>query len=192
VLCSATGVGGLDNVVIALADDVVEPPTDPASTFDTGDEGWTVAGGSFSRGASTAVAVSDGTVSATGFGEWYWLAPPEYRGDASAYYGGTLTFTLVSSLSGVCVEEHHLVILEGGGYTIYQDADVAPDVLGRRYELLLDETAEWKHTQSNVRVGRDEMLAVLGDVGQLKIRGWFACSATGTGTLDDVAMEVGP
>lgn len=194
-LCTASGSGGLDNVVLNLAENTPPAPDQEAisSNFDSGPEGWLVAGGSFDRAGVVVFQTTDGNpdgyVEATGTGAWYWIAPPEYRGDFSAAYGRFLKFDLNNDDTGGSRNLAKLVILDGGGHSIFFDGSYAADPSWTSYSIRLDETELWLNTADNQRVTKDVIESVLADLQQVKIRGWHLSTATGGGGLDNVSIQ---
>jgi hypothetical protein len=193
-----TPTAGLDSVLLAASADYAPPlVTDAASTFDADDEGWTIAGGDFQRSGpvrwNDAGGSPGGYASAVGGGAWYWLAPPKFLGDASAAYGRALKFDVLQNQAMMnCVQTDALVVLCGGGYEIHFDAPYKPDVTWTSYTVQLSETALWVDVATGQPVTRPELQAVLADLSQLRIRGWFsACAlATPAGGLDNVVLEL--
>jgi len=172
-------------------------PADVISLFDNGDDGWRAEGGNFPAQARPTLdaegGASGGAVSADSSGAWAWIAPPKFRGDKSAAYGQSLTFYLNRSIDGCSAERaERIVVLEGAGMRIHIDADYGPDNGWSYYSIGLVETEAWLHEDDNTRVTKEELLAVLSELGQLKIRGWFnRCDrSVGTGGLDDVVLKL--
>lgn len=195
--CGVVGSGGLDNVVFGAEPGDALPLVGDriSSTFDTDDEGWAVAGGEFGRGGPLAWesegGALDGHIAATGESDWYWLAPPSYRGDASNAYGRYLKFDLNQSHAGGCSGGDKLVVLNGGGLAIYYDAKFKPDKTWTSYSIRLHETEQWFNAVDAKRVTASQMQAVLADLQQIKIRGWFfGCGVSGTGGIDNVVLQL--
>ncbi len=197
--CNAAGFGGLDNVQLRLAGETPPAPTGAAveATFDDDAEGWTVAGGSMGQAGVVNWSADGGSdaggISAAGSGGWYWMAPPAFRGDLSAAYGQRLSFDLLRD-SAACPSTiaAFAVIIQGGGYAIYTSAAHGPQTTWTSFSFDLDAAGGWSHFPDGRAVNEAELRAVLGNVGQLLIRGWYnSCSAAGTGSLDQVRVELG-
>jgi len=195
------------NVVVDNGGDKADPSADGnepaqlrvtepiAAHFDGEIEGWQVQGGDFPA-ATVPTWVEgggspDGWVVANGQGEWYWLAPHTFLGHLAELYGGTLKFDLNQSVPALnCIQRERLVILNGGGHEITYDAPYKPEQAWTSYTIRLDETENWYRTDTHERVTRATLLTVLGDLGQLKIRGWFSvchCETPRAG-LDSVVL----
>jgi hypothetical protein len=167
------------------------------STFATDDEGWTVAGDNFGlSGVLERVDAEGGSgahLLATGTGPWYWLAPPKFLGDASAAYQRRLKFDLQQSMAALnCIETEALVELNGGGYAICFNAAYGPEPTWTSFTVWLDETELWYHVGTTNRVSREELQALLKDLSQIKIRGWFTGCYTDdpTAGLDNVVLDL--
>ncbi len=186
---------GLDSVILNPPDAASEPLSQVEATFDSGDEGWTVAGGGFGLSGPLTwqgeAGSPGGFLSGTGDDQWYWLAPPQFLGDASAAYGQVLKFDVNHNVAALnCVATDRFVILNGGGYAILWDAPYKPQVPWTSYTVKLHETELWYNLATGDRVTREQLQAVLADLSQLKIRGWYSgCYIeTPTAGLDSVLL----
>lgn len=174
------------------------PPSlveDITSTFDGSDEGWRANGGQFAGAtrpsAFEAAGATGGYVQAASSGAWYWDAPDKFHGNQAVAYGQRITFYLNRDADGCDAETaRRLVILDGAGYSIACDAPYAPTDGWSYFSVPLIETNMWYHQSSNERVTRTELLAVLGSLQRLQIRGWFnGCGVFGAGGLDEVVLK---
>src|SRR5262249_46018747 len=134
-----------------------------------------------------------GMVSASGSHAWYWVAPPRFRGDLSAAYGKLLTFDLDSQYAPVnCGDELASVVLDGGGFEIYCNAPYLPAQAWTSYAVSLGE-AGWNHAGTNSHVSAPDMKRLLGNLQQVRIRGWFfypdcGTTTTGTGGIQNIVL----
>jgi len=170
------GEGGLDNVEVVFTSALKKLAFPVNSTFDTGADGWTVAGGGFDRSGivewHAADGVPGGHIAAHSNGDWFWIAPPKFRGDASAAYGAWIKFTINQSfLNGA---NFGRIILNGGGYSIAFNAPYVPLTTWTSFSVHLQETELWYHTGTSERVSRDVLRDVLSDLRMVKIRGWYS------------------
>jgi hypothetical protein len=168
-----------------------------ASTFDTGTDGWLLAGD-----ATTAIPAwiatggnpggfVNGIDTVTG-GVWYWQAPAAFLGDASSSYGQTLSFDLRMRGSGTLFDASD-VVLTGGGLSLHLDLAVLPaDSAWTRYSVTLSEAAPWKvGALDGPAVTPAQLHAVLGSLAGLRIRGEFITGAD-NGDLDNVVLAAVP
>ncbi|WP_435021346.1 laminin B domain-containing protein [Tundrisphaera sp. TA3] len=164
-----------------------------SSTFDTGDDGWTLAGDSTSA-VPTYVATGgnpggflrgfDETVGGT----WYWDAPGKFLGDISAAYGQALTFDLRQRGDGTLFDEPD-IILRNGALRLVYDTTVNPRPnIWTTYSVLLTESSGWRiGTLDGAIATRSQFLAVLSGVDRLRIRGEFI-DGPDSGDLDNVIL----
>jgi len=194
---SRAGSGGLDNVAIECSGDSIPviSNANARTSFTDGDDGWHVSGGSFGISEACEWSVSNGRqgsggrVEATGANAWYWVAPIKFRGDASSAIGKDITFSLNQSFSRN-PSGFQLVILEGGGHSIYFDSN-APQKGWNEYSVPLKSSAIWRHQRTNSRVKERELREVLADLHHFRIRGWCQGGAQpGTGSLSNVIFPV--
>jgi hypothetical protein len=165
------------------------------STFDSGDEGWRVQGGNLPEPTQPQYEPFGGYILSQAGGEWYWIAPAAFRGDFSAAYNGDLEFDLTWNPDKPCGSKDYedFVFLSGGGYTIWHEAPTLPTETPTGYSLRLHESESWYLKDTNTRVTKLQLMALLSDLSQVKIRGNFwhsknqGCEALGT--LDNVAIE---
>ncbi len=172
------------------------------STFDTDAEGWLASGDVTSTtptyvatggNPGGAIEVDDLTVG----GIWYYDAPAAFLGAKAGAYGQTLSFDIWQTGSGPQFDASD-VVLDGAGLTLTIDAGANPLPIGTWVgtSVLLREDAGWfKVADHRNLVGppatQAEMLAVLGSLTRLRIRGEFI-TGPDVGKLDNVSMEVIP
>lgn len=166
-----------------------------SSTFDGGAEGWTVVGDA--QGASNQPVHHDrggadgGWISSTddvSGGVWYWNASPEYLGDRSGFYGGTLSFELNQSATDSQFDAVD-VILEGDGLRIGYDfgnASTHPGTNWTAYEVPLTEEG-WVALETGEPATREEVERVLSDLEGLFVRGEYRTGGD-VGGLDEVVL----
>jgi hypothetical protein len=189
------GTSRLDNVRLELADGLTPIALQTIrSTFEAGDEGWTIGGGDLGLFGPVAWAPDAGSIGgaleAGGGNRWYWVAPPKFRGDLSGAYGQALRFSLRQEWYDARNGDAQ-VIIDGGGYSIVHHSPYFPDETWTSYSIGLIETEEWWHRGSGQRVTQAEMRAVLADVQQIKIRGQYMWGAPKT-WLDEVEVQIAP
>jgi len=181
-----------------------DTPDPVVSTFDEDDDGWEISGDA--QGESTVPTFEEGTgtpapsisaVDDVQGGVWYFKAPGKFLADKSAYYGGTLEFDLKQEYSGSRSQfDSNDVVLSGGGMTLTYDFGGTESHPGggesgiwTSYALNLDETDAWE-TGGGSSPSGSEMMTVLGDLTELRIRGEYQ-SGSDKGYLDEVSMAPG-
>jgi len=169
-------------------------PTSSSSTFDSGNEGWTIAGdanGASGYGGESAVGYAvypdhdagggnpGGAIYATDDSrgiDWNWQAPPRFLGNRLGVYGGSIEFdrkraTLDDQFNGVRPD----VILAGGGMTLVIDPCPSPGLTWTHCSVPLNADAGWR--VNRLVVGADataaEIRTVLKDLTVLRIQGEF-------------------
>ncbi len=158
------------------------------STFDTDTEGW-------SYFNDVSVFRWDGTegnppgslfVRDGGDGRyWYIVAPAEFLGDKRRAYGETLSWEIkpFPVASGAGADQPDVVLI-GGGITLVIDLPEPQQSVWNSYRVPLTETAGWRRDSlSGAAPTNSEMLQVLGDLQQLRIRGEFS------GTIDSAYFD---
>ncbi len=165
-----------------------------ASDFETGPEGWWVAG-------DPASPIPAWFPSGGNPGGWieatenragvviFWIAPADFLGDKSAAYGGTLRFDVQRAPSSPPSDHSSDVILMGNGLMLYVDAgsDPAPQPQWTRYSVPLIETAGWRHFNTDAPPTADEFRGVLASLDSIQIRAEYSGQVDTTG-LDNVAL----
>jgi parallel beta-helix repeat protein len=159
-----------------------------ATDFATGAGGWTSrpGGGVVHVGADQ---VDDGSLSmlaSAPSGPRYFAAPAAYLGNKSAFLGGSLSFSLRSSVPGAGPVD---VIIQGAGLTLARVVGVQPGVSWRNYSASFLPDGTWRVGESNGQAAtRDQLALVLGSLESLLIRGTDDAGMASFG-LDSVAME---
>ncbi len=188
--------GGLDNVVLDLGSDPLMLKTENiVSTFDSEDHGWQVINNG-QLGASRPTWLDaggrpGGFVGVTDeFSEFFlWDAPLAFLGDLSNAYGGWLTFDVSQS------ERNHQasaadVYLRGGGLELRWSAPDKPLQGLTSYRVRLDETGGWWNPARDEPAEVDEILAALGYLRQVLIRGEWRNWEAESGGLDNVVIHM--
>jgi Ca2+-binding RTX toxin-like protein len=189
-------IGWLDNVV--LSDPAPVPPVPVgwqiAETFDTGLGGWSFVAdvaefrwkpdGGNTGGYAEAVDFATGEV-------WYFVAPGAFLGNRKGFYGGELAFDLKQSPVTNQFNSAD-VVLTGAGMTLVFDTPNNPGTDWTGYSINLTDSAGWKvGGLTGAAATRANMLAVLGNLESLHIRGEFV-SGNDTGGLDNVSLTAAP
>ena len=163
------------------------------STFDTSDEGWRVVGDAegFTPTYVSSGGNPGGYVSAedevTG-GTWYFSAPAAFLGDKSNAFGQNLTFDLRQDQFDSQFDEDD-VVLAGGGVELTFDTGSNPGSNWTAYTVSLF-NAGWTNAGTDSPASQADMLAALGDLTSLRIRGEYR-DGPDTGDLDNVVLGVG-
>ncbi|MGH7453962.1 MAG: laminin B domain-containing protein, partial [bacterium] len=191
----ANNVTSMDVVVVAVNGNTLQCIT---SFFDSGNEGWVVAGdaqgGSVTPDYFASGGNPGGYISArddvTG-GVWYWQAPAKFLGNVSCSYGGVLSFDLRQS-STTSQFNAADIILQSSGLTLVFNTPNNPGTAWTSYSILLSETAGWrKTTLTGPPPTQTEMMAVLSSLQKLQIRGEYRSGAD-RGDLDNVVFTCNP
>ncbi len=178
----------------------------PASTFDTGLDGWTgeilnsgflgsppSVLGSQTPGYNASGGNPGGYVTmfdVSGSAEPHFVAPAKFLGNDSAYYGGALAFDLIDNL-GIQTPEPNFVELVGNGHTLfYTDSIVGPPNTWTSYSIILAPSADWRF--DNLASGSIPTVAqfqsVLSNLQELNIEADLA-NGGDTGGLDNVRLS---
>lgn len=169
-----------------------------SSNFDTGTEGWTAINGVQSPGASFVASggVSGGYVSATDGSPrrvWLWDAPSAYLGDQSAAYGGTLSYAMMlSTQAGDVNDSIPDVKLVGAGLELVADAGARPGLSWTGYTLSLTPGIWHIGTLDGALASAADLMAVLGQLEALRLRGEYSTLARDSGALDSVLLASVP
>jgi hypothetical protein len=160
-----------------------------SSTFASDAEGWTMVGDGTTLAHNAADTTSDGFVcsddSSSGI-DWTFSAPEVWLGDQSAAYGGALRFVLRQSAEDAQYDSDD-VLLVGDGQTFKYNTAENPGTDWTAYEAPLVETAGWINTSTGNAPTRDEMVAALSSLTELRIRGEFR-EGSDTGCLDEAQL----
>jgi hypothetical protein len=187
----------------------VAPGMHGSSGFETSADGWTITGDAQTSHVEPDYSGQggnpDGLISAvddvTG-GIWYFQAPAQYLGDASATYGRYLDFDLKTNAISSPFDSFD-VVLVGAEMTLGFDTPMNPVVdAWTSFRVRLDEAAGWRVTDAvsesafaafgTLRAPTaSQMKAVLGNLTQVLIRGEFQTGAD-TGYLDNVRFGAEP
>jgi hypothetical protein len=189
----------VSNVIGSVRQFVGRLTVDPASSiqtdsgFETGQEGWGVAG----AGATVSFDPSGGhpggcvTVLGAQPGQWwYWQAPAAFLGDQSAAYNGWLEFDLRQSMTSVQNSSQPDVVLLGGGLRLVCRTRHLPTTDWVRYLVSLHERSWETGDLNGPAPTREEMRRVLGSLTGLQIRANLSADQANS-SLDNVAW-VGP
>ena len=169
----------------------VKPPSAITSTFDTGDESWTVFGDAqgasviptyFSTGGNPGGYIS-ATDDVTG-GVWFWDAPAKLLGKVSSMRA--LSFDLKQSATDAPFDADD-VVLVGAGTTLVFNTANNPGTDWTHYDVSLDASAGWKNKDTGQPATQQEMIDVLSSLAVLRIRGEYRDGAD-TGGLDNVRL----
>ena len=117
---------------------------------------------------------------------WYWLAPPKYYGNESAYYDGLLQFSLMQTDTSYAPRTND-VVLSGSGLTLVLSLPQLPGTNWTSYSVSLNEQAGWWNTTADRPATQSEIITVLATLTNLLIRGDYTL-ADGAGALDSVGL----
>jgi len=171
---------------------IITPTPSPilaSSTFDTGDDGWTVVNDAYPPVYYAQGGNPGGYISATDKMQgsyWYWRAPSKFYGNVSAAYGKALTFDLKQSSTASQADQDD-VILVGSGLTLVYNTSYNPGTNWTAYSVLLSETVGWVNKATGQTATQSELQSVLAYLSDLQIRGEFVVGAD-TGSLDNVIL----
>ena len=166
------------------------------SDFESGTQGWRVEGDSgraapawLSKGGSPGayIRATDSLVTGT----MYWDAPARYLGDMSGFFGGTLAMSMrQSATTNQFDDPRGDVVLSGGGKTISTQLSSHPrsDWLG--FAVRFDPTRPWAVEPADTPASAQDIVDVLADVGDFKIRADYRVGAD-TDSLDSVRLTDG-
>jgi hypothetical protein len=203
----ATGVGAVASAFAGCLGGGGDNQQSLETTFDSGNEGWTVA----DLEASDSNADPDwgsviqeleldheqeGGVDNSGYvkrvdttpNAFFFDAPDTYLGDMSPYVGGTLDFHLKSTHNNYRLDS--ALVLQGtDGVIATQFGPPGPD--WTQYRIALDAEARTYH-ESNLNgpeVGQERVEAVLSDLQALRISGEHGSAVQETVSLDEVRLR---
>jgi hypothetical protein len=163
------------------------------STFDTGTEGWELAGDGKGLTHVAAGGNPGGHLNATDQGSgdtWYWSAPRKFHGDQSLAYGGVLSFDLRQPDPREEYRDDD-VILEGGGLSLGYDMPGFPTAAWQRFEVPMLPLSVWRVRGTNQPVAEAAFRQVLANVTALRVRGEYLNGAD-TSDLDNVTLSFVP
>lgn len=177
--------------------------TQVVSDFTIDDEAWKVynepAGGApslpivySSTGGNPGGYIKETDISV---GTWGWLAPSEFKGDFSEYYGCYLTFDLIEdSHAGVMPNTYDVMFVNNAGDTMVFNTAYDPIPINTwvNYVVPLTSVAGWKYGSSIAAAAPDatgaQMLAILSDVNKLRIRAEFSGLTYEVNGMDNVML----
>ncbi|MEM9064199.1 MAG: laminin B domain-containing protein [Planctomycetota bacterium] len=171
------------------------------STFDSDAEGWSTLNDAQGFMWRSDVGNPLGAIRANDIGNgdyWYFAASDDYKGDLSAFYGGTLSWELLGIVGNHLDDEPAEVMVSGAGLMIGIDIDYLPTNgtwAGAEVSLFAD---SWRLVDdssdgdlSTTAVTEQQMRDVLADVTGLFIRGEFTTGGDST-ALDNVMLVPTP
>jgi len=167
------------------------------ATFESGSEGWVVINGATIHdptggvGGGGALSGNDGNSDIFRF-----VAPADWLGDQSGYYGAELSFVMRQQISTSQLGDTYADIhLRGAGLDLVADLGPNPGTDWTGYAINLSLGFGWKVGSLTGRVATEaEIRAVLADLTALEIRGEFVNGSTGdVSWLDNVTLaDPGP
>lgn len=200
--CSADGICNENCSDLDPDPDCTEPDPDvPActaiSTFDSGDEGWTLLGDAEGGRAEPDFNPTGGNPGAfvsadddAAGGIWFWKAPLKFTGDFSDAYNRTFTFELKqSSLNFQIDNQRDVIFIGNGGTIIWFNTPMNPGLDFTPYSITLNDTAGWM-LDDDSPASEATIRAVLSDIEEIQIRGEFV-NGSDTGGLDNVVLNSG-
>src|SRR5262245_41765539 len=173
---------------------------DIISTFDTGDDGWTVVDLEFQNytnvlgGPSTPVFNPAGHIEATDMSnnEFFFQAPSAYLGDLGGFYGGALSYDQFSTPLDPSFRGDPDVLLIGAGMVIGFQGATNPGTSFTSFVVPMTEAGWTKNVVGGPAVTRDEFLAVLANLTALRIRGEYLAGVLETTGMDNVRLAAVP
>jgi hypothetical protein len=117
---------------------------------------------------------------------WYWLAPPKYYTNESAYYDGLFQFSLMQTDTFYAPRTND-VLLSGSGLTLVLSLPQLPGTSWTSYSVWLNEQTGWWNTTADRPATQAEIITVLATLTNLLIRGDYTL-ANGSGALDSVGL----
>jgi hypothetical protein len=180
---------------------LAQPAGAVSSDFETSAEGWRAAsvpanGPYNAPGSETEPTYRGGGgnpggylhVEELGVGTTYWVAPPQFLGDRSGAYGGTLSFGMCSQWERSAHHARPDVVLAGAGLVLVYDIPENPTREWRTFRVPLVETAGWrKNAGDGPTATRGEFLRVLGSLNLLRIRAEYV-DGIDSANLDNVHL----
>jgi hypothetical protein len=175
---------------------ITDAPGAVKSTFEKGIDGWRVTGdvqggSSYPNYAETG-GNPGGHLSAVDDvqgGVWYWVAPANFRGDKSGFYGGTFTYDIYQSNRNSQFNADDIKLSGAGTDLIYDfgGTETHPRTDWTAYSVRLEESDDWVVDSTGDQATAGDMETVLGDVTRLHIRGEYV-SGSDTGYLDNPTL----
>jgi hypothetical protein len=166
------------------------------SRFLANDEGWTAVGDGILY-----YAPAGGNPGTTGYifivdraegDNFYFNAPARFRGNKAGAFGRNLNFDLTwSETEASDYKDAPDIIITGAGITITTQLPEVPSTSWTRYSIPLDTRGGWARSDSGAAATATEILNVLGNITQFRIRGEFR-SGPERGGLDNVELGAEP
>lgn len=179
--------------ILTLSFDATGTPL-AISTFDTGDEGWSVTGDVHGFQWQSSVGNPPGSIlgidNATG-DTWGFLAPSKFLGNKEAAYGNTLSYDIDISDRDSSPWLWPDISLTGGGMSLYLYESSPVAGVWTSYNVSLTESAGWLKTSDNTTPTAAEMKQVLGDLTELYIRAEYK-TGPDYAYLDNVVLTPEP
>ncbi|MBK7642923.1 MAG: hypothetical protein IPJ19_07710 [Planctomycetes bacterium] len=127
---------------------------------------------------------------------FYFSAPAAYLGDQSAAYGGTFSYDIAVTGSGFGTPpgfHQEDIVLVGAGLTLIYDTGFNPPtgatVNWHSFSVELNEAGWRRNSLLGPAASQADMLAVLGSLGALYIRGEYLFGTDDIGYLDSVVLK---
>ncbi len=164
------------------------------SYFESNDEGWKVVGDVQNDSAKPDYHNTGGnpggflsaTDETTG-GVWYWSAPQKFLGSKEGALNKKLQYDLKQSDLNNQFEAAD-IILESKDLTLVYAFPSHPDTIWTSFSVLLSPEAGWKKNSIDGQpASRDEIVMVLSELTNLKIRGEFI-TGPDVGSIDNVCL----
>lgn len=177
-------------VLLATGCDCGGPASLAHSTFESGDEGWRLAGDADTQPElSSAGGNPGGHICGTdqvGGNIWYFVAPQKYLGDVSQAYGARLTFDLKQSSIFNQIRGRD-VVLNGGGLSVVYNMKSPPGTDWTPYSIQLAEAGSaWSRDEAGFPPATEaELKTVLRNLNALRIRGEYI-DGSDSACLDNV------
>lgn len=162
------------------------------SQFTNGDDGWTIVNWNGEGTPVTPTWENAGYVRGTDVhGDGFWRAPESFRGDWTAAYGGSLSYDVYANGNDWKMNEIYIV---GTAGTLTYWFTNNPGPQWSTYTAPIGPTAGWQIGMNYDTIGTNateaEILAVLADVTELRIREEYAWGSDDSG-LDNVVLIAG-
>jgi hypothetical protein len=170
---------------------------DPSSQFDDGTQGWSVVDldPDFNGvGTPYAAVLQEGYIEFTdpSARSFFFEAPSDFRGDLSAYFGGSLRYSQkVSPITPEWREDPDVVIVGGGLTLVFQNAN-SPGGGWTDYSIGLANQGWRVGSLGGAEATPLQFRTALGSVERLRIRGEYITGVFETTSLDNVLISAVP
>jgi hypothetical protein len=175
-----TGLIAVAGLAVAASADVV------SSSFDSGDDGWVVSNGANEDSESVSGnpvyfpqdGNSGGFISAPI--DWgmqsFLVAPDSFHGDQSDKFGGAVEVDRRHieprfSVDPMQIDYDVDVTISGASMTLAVGLDPVSLEMWESFSISLDQAGGWFHLDTNAAATDAEIMAVLGDLSDLRVRG---------------------